>query len=422
MDEDKLDEDLEKAIAQVAAEFSVLTEFKEDLVELRAAVENAKNADLPVKGIKKLFKDFRKLWRTEKKANHYINYAEDMLSEIKKKVKIKGKVDEIEKIIDHLEIAAKSLLRDYSRHAGRIKRYLNYLEKFLEDKDIEQAHQIVMDIQHFVGEGEKWIKSLSVSLIEARSLTDVVLSEIYWHPKDVDKKIKTLDSRERINYLIDLLSRRHSLPKRVVNYVLILLRREPYFLIVDKLKKADLFNEAAILLKENRDYVQAGEAFHRAGMFERAAKMYIKVAMKDKIIEAHEVKEIAKNFELANNWNSAAAYYLAGAFVGVKNYKLGGLALVKLSRLKVELEKLIEKKVFPMNRKYLEKAAKNFSKGRKKDYAKVIWMFLARHEIDKSSDPKERKKKQSFIVSLLRRAGLSEKRALSQYQEWSVAN
>ena len=90
--------------------------------------------------------------------------------------------------------------------------------------------------------------------------------------------------------------------------------------------------------------------------------------------------------------------------------------MLKISMLKKYLGEMVKKRNYAINMSYLEKAAENFVKGRKKNYAEVIWLFLARFENDRGS-PKKKKKN---ILDLLRKAGISNKMAISLYHEWAT--
>src|SRR3989338_1000804 len=161
---------VQAAVAWLASEHNFFIELKNDLANLKEDLESAK-AKEQVKDIKKAFRDFRYLARSEQRFQQYEKQVEEALADLgKQKITVSGTISEIHHLIQRLQTEAASLIHDSSFYEGKIQKLLTYLQVNIQEHHLEQAQAVLMEIILVVDDAEKWIAALSVDLNQARQI------------------------------------------------------------------------------------------------------------------------------------------------------------------------------------------------------------------------------------------------------------
>ncbi len=161
---------IQEAIAWLASEHKYFGELKDDLTQLRNDLESAR-AKEQVKDIKKAFRDFRYLARSEQRFQRHEQQIEEALTDLRKqKITVSGTIQEIQDFLQQLHMEAANLIRDSSFYEGRIRKLLTYLQADIQDHHLEQAQAVLMEIMQVVDDADKWIAAVSVDLNKAKKI------------------------------------------------------------------------------------------------------------------------------------------------------------------------------------------------------------------------------------------------------------
>lgn len=161
---------IQEAIAWLASEHKYFGELKDDLAQLRKDLESAKEKE-QVKDIKKAFRDFRYLARSEQRFQRHEQQVEEALTDLRKqKITVSGTIQEIQDFLQQLHTEAANLIRDSSFYEGRIRKLLTYLQADIQDHHLEQAQAVLMEIMQDIDDAEKWIAAVSVDLNKAKKI------------------------------------------------------------------------------------------------------------------------------------------------------------------------------------------------------------------------------------------------------------
>ncbi len=161
---------VQDAVAWLASEHNYCKELKKDLAQLRADLESAKGKE-EVKDIKKAFRDFRYLARSEQRFQRQEQQVEEALRELgKQRITIVGTIQEIQDLLQQLHAETANLIRDSSFYEGRIRRLLTYLQADIQDHHLEQAQAVLMEITQIIDDTEKWIAAVAVDLNQAKTI------------------------------------------------------------------------------------------------------------------------------------------------------------------------------------------------------------------------------------------------------------
>ena len=307
----KFEKEVNKAIAWLATEHNFFKEMKNDLKELDESAKKALKLSESVTGIKKVFRDANNFWRAEKRLNKYVKEAESLLEGLENKVNLPKKREEAEKLIQRLDVEAAHLALDASRYTGRIRKLLAHLNSLIKDKELEQAHQIIMEILEIIGEADKWLTALSSDLDKAKDLA-YKFSEVY-HINSGAQLLEVLSDfpdKAKITYLTNLLkhskSFKRNLRREIINQLYDLVAKVGYvaiFKIGELLEEegyayeaAEFYEKMYFASKESINLPRAARCYSNIRMFEKAAKLYEQNGNNLKAVQEYEK---AKMFEKA---------------------------------------------------------------------------------------------------------------------------
>ena len=256
MDKKELQKVISKAVAWLATEHNYFLELKKDIFKLKTDIERAKsNADL--KGLRFLLRDVRYIGKAERRFNRYEHNVESILSKAKDKIKVSGTITEVEELIRRLHLEAADLVNSSSMYEGRLRDLLVQLQAAIKSKELEQAHQCLMELAKLAENTEKWIAALSTDLNGAKKLSEE-FDQIYGdNLEEIHAKLRCLQPEAQFNYLIGFVKHKKSLPKETYEGIVSILMS----LIVGIGKKEHL-----------------AEAFEKVGDWERAGPCWERVA------------------------------------------------------------------------------------------------------------------------------------------------
>lgn len=161
---------IQEAIAWLASEHKYFGELKDDLAQLKKDLESAKEKE-QVNDIKKAFRDFRYLARSEQRFQRHEQQVEEALTDLQKqKITVSGTIHEIQDFLQQLHTEAANLIRDSSFYEGRIRKLLTHLQADIQDHHLEQAQAVLMEITQVIDDAEKWIAAVSVDLNKAKKI------------------------------------------------------------------------------------------------------------------------------------------------------------------------------------------------------------------------------------------------------------
>ncbi len=161
---------IQEAVAWLASEHKFFGELKDDLTQLRKDLETAK-AKEQVTDIKKAFRDFRYLARSEQRFQRHEQQVEEALADLRKqKIAVSGTIQEIQDLLQQLHTEAANLIRDSSFYEGKIRKLLTYLQVDIQDHHLEQAQAVLMEIMQVVDDAEKWVAAVSTDLNNAKKI------------------------------------------------------------------------------------------------------------------------------------------------------------------------------------------------------------------------------------------------------------
>lgn len=217
---------LEEAIKYVALEHHFFNEFRRDLKILRAAIRKAV-IEHSVVGIKSAVRFARYIAKAEKREQRSLHHVSELLEGLHGRIADQKAAREVEKgtgvtvenLIERLDIEAAHLVRDVSRFDGQIMRLLKDLDSRIEDNELEQAHQILMQLSEVVDDAEKWLAALSVDLDKAKSLREDFALIYHETVEEVQSSLERLDLKARADYVAYLRAHARSLPRSVNNFL-----------------------------------------------------------------------------------------------------------------------------------------------------------------------------------------------------------
>ena len=164
------DKHIQEAVAWLASEHNFFIELKKDLTDLKGDLESAKTKE-QVKDIKKAFRDFRYLARSEQRFQQHEKQVEEALADLQKqKISVSGTIHEIQDLLQRLQTEAASLISDSSFYEGKIRKLLTYLQVDIQDHHLEQAQAVLMEITDVMDDAEKWIAAVSTDLNNAKKI------------------------------------------------------------------------------------------------------------------------------------------------------------------------------------------------------------------------------------------------------------
>lgn len=182
-----VDKVVQDAIKWMAAEYKFLKDLEGDIAKLKPMITNARKKECTSE-IKKLFKDFRYVGRSERRFMRYEDLLEKkmkvMLEEMMKRLPdqafMKKLGDERWKLLERLHAEASALVIDTSLFRGRIHDYLDVLKSALKSENLEQTRSVLETLIGIVNDAETWIKALTVDLQKAKSLSRSFVSTHYY--------------------------------------------------------------------------------------------------------------------------------------------------------------------------------------------------------------------------------------------------
>jgi tetratricopeptide (TPR) repeat protein len=318
---EKFDENINEAVKWLATEHNFFLELKNDLAQIKKAVEIAMY-ETSVKEVKKVLHDINYWGKSERRFHKYFTNARSLARKLKEKVEFPAtRRQELSLLIKQLDVEAAHLIRDCSRYEGRLHELFEHLDQVLQEKDFEQAQQIIMELQMTSQDAEKWIEALSADLNKAKKLAED-FSEVYHESiEGIKQVIAPLTIGAKTEYLFHLLKQGKAMKKETRKDILKILE-EYYELdhLVNQLKNDGLFEEAGDLYvrmnaskgiyhvnlmemaidcyakgkiyeklgdllvgekRRNKDYFGAAEAYEKVKLFSKALEMYGKKSIED---------------------------------------------------------------------------------------------------------------------------------------------
>jgi len=257
MDKKELQQEISKAVAWLATEHNYFLELKKDISKLKTEIERAKaNADL--NGLRFLLRDVRYIGKAERRFNRYEHNVESILSKAKDKIKVSGTITEVEELIRRLHLEAADLVNSSSMYEGRLHDLLVHLQAAIKSKELEQAHQCLMELSELVENTEKWIAALSTDLNEAKKLSEE--SEIVFkNLEEINSELNRLTYRAQCTYLISLIRKKRSVSPKIyegIKKIAVDVARRGIegFFVAKALEDKEDFEEAASIYVKNDEH------------------------------------------------------------------------------------------------------------------------------------------------------------------------
>ncbi len=175
--EEHIDAEVKRGMKLLAGEHAAIKNLKNDISHIRQALL-ARTRRQEVEGIKDVHRDFRRLWKTERRLQPVEDALEEAMHLLDKKVKAPPATQanihqKIEETRQRLRIEAEKILKAGSKYQGTIRTLLDKLDQQLKPDypDPSLVQETLDEVEHLLNEiDQKWIPALVSDFNKAKKV------------------------------------------------------------------------------------------------------------------------------------------------------------------------------------------------------------------------------------------------------------